>query len=235
MQRLLILLLIAGITFNCAGGDATDTQEETSDVNTEESSEVAEATMVNPNLASKEDLVALPQISEELAQQIIDQRPFLGIKAFHEVLSAAGLDASAIETLFVNCFVPLNLNTTPEEDFLMVPGVGKKMAHEFEEYRPYKKVAQFRREMGKYVDEAEIARYEQYVFVPIELNTATEEEILALPGVGKKMAHEFEEYRPYVSMEQFRREIGKYVDEKELARLERFVMLDTEGGSSSDE
>jgi DNA uptake protein ComE-like DNA-binding protein len=120
----------------------------------------------------------------------------------------------------------MNLNTTPEEDFMLVPGVGKKMAHEFEEYRPYKKIAQFRREMGKYVDEAEIARYEKYVFVPVELNTATEEEILALPGVGKKMAHEFEEYRPYKNMEQFRREIGKYVDDKELARLERLVYLD---------
>ena len=39
------------------------------------------------------------------------------------------------------------------------------------------------------------------------------------------MAHEFEEYRPYTSMEQFRKEIGKYVDEKELARLERLVYL----------
>jgi DNA uptake protein ComE-like DNA-binding protein len=124
------------------------------------------------------------------------------------------------------CFVPMNLNTTPEEDFMLIPGVGKKMAHEFEEYRPYKKIAQFRREMGKYVDEAEIARYEKYVFVPVELNTATEEEILALPGIGKKMAHEFEEYRPYKNIDQFRREIGKYVDDKELARLERLVYLD---------
>jgi hypothetical protein len=39
------------------------------------------------------------------------------------------------------------------------------------------------------------------------------------------MLHEFKEYRPYTSMEQFRREIGKYVDEKELARLGRYVVL----------
>jgi len=79
--------------------------------------------------------------------------------------------------------------------------------------------------MGKYVDDEEIARYEQYVFVPIDLNNATEAEIKAIPGVGDKMAHEFEEYRPYKNMEQFRREIGKYVDEKEVARLERYVQL----------
>ena len=39
------------------------------------------------------------------------------------------------------------------------------------------------------------------------------------------MLHEFKEYRPYRAIEQFRREIGKYVDEQEVARLERYVTL----------
>ena len=34
---------------------------------------------------------------------------------------------------------------------------------EFEEYRPYTNIEQFRREMGKYWDAAEVARLEQYV------------------------------------------------------------------------
>ena len=63
------------------------------------------------------------------------------------------------------------------------------------------------------------------VFVPIALNSATREDILLIPGVGRRMAHEFEEYRPYTSMEQFRREIGKYVDDDEVARLEMYVSL----------
>ncbi|MEM7660348.1 MAG: helix-hairpin-helix domain-containing protein, partial [Bacteroidota bacterium] len=129
------------------------------------------------------------------------------------------------EELYAQLFVPFNLNTTAEDDFKMIPGVGDRMAHEFEEYRPYVSIQQFRREIGKYVEETEVARYENYVFVPVELNTASEADIKALPGVGDRMAHEFEEYRPYASMEQFRKEIGKYVDDKELARLERFVYL----------
>ena len=100
------------------------------------------------------------------------------------------------------------------------------MAHEFEEYRPYTAMAQFEREMGKYVDDDEVARLAQYVFVPINLNTASREEILMVPGVGERMAHEFEEYRPYQNIEQFRREMGKYVDDDEVARLERYVTLD---------
>ncbi len=226
MKRLFWLMLLAGVIFNCSGESNTEKDKDVTP--TEEKADMPamkEAKVLNPNLASRKELVALPQIDEELAKQILDNRPFLNMKDFQTILM--GKVASAeMKALLTTCFVPLNLNTASKEEFLMVPGVGKKMAHEFEEYRPYKKIAQFRREMGKYVDEEEIARYEQYVFVPIALNSATEEEILALPGVGKRMAHEFEEYRPYKSMEQFRREIGKYVDEKELARLERLVYLD---------
>ena len=100
------------------------------------------------------------------------------------------------------------------------------MAHEFDEYRPYVALAQFRREIGKYVDDDELARLEQFVFIPLDLNTASREIIMQVPGMSPKMAHEFEEYRPYKAMAQFRKEIGKYVDEDEVARLERYVTLD---------
>jgi DNA uptake protein ComE-like DNA-binding protein len=123
-------------------------------------------------------------------------------------------------------FVHLNLNTATGEEILMIPNLGNRMVREFFEYRPYKAMAQFRREMGKYVDDKEVARMEQYVFVPINLNTATDEDILTIPGLGPRMLREFKEYRPYKSIEQFRREIGKYVDEKEVARLERYVTID---------
>lgn len=63
------------------------------------------------------------------------------------------------------------------------------------------------------------------MFVPINLNTASDEDILTIPGVGKRMLREFKEYRPYANMEQFRKEIGRYVDQKEVARLERYVTL----------
>ena len=106
-----------------------------------------------------------------------------------------------------------------------MPGVGNRMAHEFEEYRAYRAIAQFRREIGKYVDDEEVAAYEQFVFVPIDLNSASGEAILSIPGVGNRLLREFKEYRPYRGIEQFRREIGKYVDEEEVARLERYVYI----------
>jgi DNA uptake protein ComE-like DNA-binding protein len=76
------------------------------------------------------------------------------------------------------------------------------------------------------VDDDELARLAQFVFVPINLNTASDDDILSIPGVGPRLLHEFKEYRPYRRIEQFRREIGKYVSSDDVARLERYVTLD---------
>lgn len=175
--------------------------------------------VLNANLATESDLIALG-LSSELVTKLLAARPFLTMADFN-----VNVAEENTEELFKKLFVPFNLNTTAEKDFKMIPGVGDKMAHEFEEYKPYTSVLQFKREIGKYVDENEVARYLDYVFVPVELNTATENDIKALPGVGDKMTHEFLEYRPYKNLAQFRKEIGKYVDDKELSRLERFVYL----------
>ncbi len=180
--------------------------------------------VVNPNLASEAELAALPHMTTALAKQLVDQRPFLTMTAVHTALSRS-LNETQRQDLYARLFVPINLNTANRDEILLVPGVGNRMAHEFEEYRPYVALAQWRREMGKYVDDAEVARMEQYVFVPIDLNTASDEVLLTIPGMGPRMLHEFKEYRPYRSIEQFRREIGKYVSEKEVARFERYVVI----------
>lgn len=181
--------------------------------------------VLNPNLAGEKELQALPQLEAKLIKLLVDKRPFLRMSELHALLKDS-LKAEQLTELYAKLFVPINLNTATREEILLVPGVGKRMAHEFEEYRPYRAMAQFRREIGKYVDAKEVARLEQYVFVPINLNTASDEDILSIPGVGKRMLHEFKEYRPYKSIEQFRREIGKYVDKNEIARLESYVTLE---------
>jgi DNA uptake protein ComE-like DNA-binding protein len=180
--------------------------------------------VANPNRASSDELAALPHVTAELAAAIVAGRPYLSMADFNAVVTAHLSPEQAAE-LYVGLFLPINLNDVTNEERLMVPGVGRRMAHEFEEYQPYVAMEQFRREIGKYVDEEEVARLEQYVFIPIELNTASDEDILSIPGMGKRMLHEFKEYRPYVAIEQFRREIGKYVDDDEVARLERYVTV----------
>ncbi len=181
--------------------------------------------LLNPNLAGREELVALPQLDEALVDAILDERPFLDMSELHALLSRSLSDAQ-LTALYAQVFIPINLNTATREAILSIPSVGNRIAHEFEEYRPYRAIAQFRRELGKYVSDEEVARLEQYVFVPLNLNTATPEGLLTIPGVGNRLLREFLEYRPYVSMQQFRREIGKYVSDEEVARLERYLTLD---------
>lgn len=180
--------------------------------------------LLNANLATREQLAAIPGLDAEAVGALTEARPFLRMAELHAVV-AEHVDAEEHEALYGAIFVPIDLNDATDDEILLIPGVGNRMLHEFEEYRPYAALAQFHREIGKYVDDEGLARLAQYVYVRIDLNTASEEAILSIPGVGARMQHEFEEYRPYTSMAQFRREIGKYVDEDEVERLARYVEI----------
>ena len=70
-----------------------------------------------------------------------------------------------------------------------------------------------------------MARLAQYAFIPLNLNTAAQADFMTIPGAGKRMAHEFDEYRPWKTPAQFEKEIGKYVDAKEVKRLWRYVVI----------
>ena len=106
------------------------------------------------------------------------------------------------------------------------PGAGARMVREFAEYRPWKSWAQFDKEIGKYVGADGAAKLAQYCFIPVNLNTATDEDILSIPGAGTRMVREFKEYRPWKSWAQFDKEIGKYVGQKETDRLKRYVVIE---------
>ena len=182
-------------------------------------------TIVDANTIAEADLAKLPGMTPAIAKNLVAKRPFLSVTALDQFLSGAGLTREQITALYGRIFVHINLNSASREEILLIPGVGNRMLHEFEEYRPYAALAVFHREIDKYVDDAELARLEQYVFVPIDLNTASDADILTIPGLGNRMLREFKEYRPYDGIERFRREIGKYVSKEEVARLERYVTI----------
>jgi DNA uptake protein ComE-like DNA-binding protein len=152
-------------------------------------------TIIDANIASDKELAAMPHLNAALVKAILDGRPFPSITELDALLSKS-LKREQIAELYGRLFVHLNLNTATREQILLIPNAGPRMAHEFEEYRPYKALAQFHREIDKYVDDEELARLEQYVFVPINLNTASDADILTIPGLGNRMLHEFKEYRP---------------------------------------
>jgi DNA uptake protein ComE-like DNA-binding protein len=145
--------------------------------------------------------------------------------ALDAFLQSQKLSRAQLTELHGRLFLHINLNAATNEEIQLIPGLGARMLREFLEYRPYAALAVFHRAIDKYVDDAELARLEQYVFVPIDLNTASDADILTIPGLGNRMLREFKEYRPYKAMEQFRREIGKYVSKEGVARMERYVTI----------
>ncbi len=181
-------------------------------------------TVLEANTATESQLAALPHMTVGLAKELIAARPFLSATAFDAFL-APTLSKDQRTELYPTLFVHIDLNSATREEIQLVPGIGPRMTREFLEYRPYRGIAVFRREMGKYVNETEVARLEQYVFVPMDINTATDEELNTIPGFGPRMLREFKEYRPFRNVEQFRREIGKYVNAREVARLERYIFV----------
>jgi len=181
--------------------------------------------LLDPNIATEAQLTALPGLTPAIVQSIIRARPFSSIVPLDSLLAAAPFTSEQRTELYRRMFIYVNLNTGTRAEIVLIPGAGNRMAREFAEYRPWTSLAQFRREIGKYVDTTEVARLEQYVFVPVNLNTASDDDILSIPGAGRRMVREFKEYRPWTSFEQFRREIGKYVDAREVARLERYVVI----------
>jgi DNA uptake protein ComE-like DNA-binding protein len=181
--------------------------------------------VVDANTATEQVLVAAPNMTAPIVKALIAARPFNSIVDLNKFLLSQKLTQEQASQFYSKAFVYVNLNTGTAEEIMLIPGAGKRMAHEFEEYRPWRNWAQFQKEIGKYVNQDEVARLAQYAFIPVNINTASDADIQTIPGVGARMLHEFKEYRPWKSIEQFHKEIGKYVDAKEVRRLARYVVI----------
>jgi len=120
--------------------------------------------ILDPNAATREQVLALPGMDAATADALIAGRPYADMRAVDRVLARHMTEAER-DSMYARLWKPLDLNTASGEEILLSPGVGPRMRHEFEEYRPYKSIEQFRREIGKYVDDREVARLERYVTI----------------------------------------------------------------------
>jgi DNA uptake protein ComE-like DNA-binding protein len=120
----------------------------------------------------------------------------------------------------------MNANTATVEEIAGLPHMDEILAEVVVNNRPFVTIGELHHLLSSDLDDEQLEALYGRLFLPVNLNDATRSDILLIPGVGGRMAHEFEEYRPYSNIEQFRREIGKYVDTAEVARLEQYVTLD---------
>ena len=185
--------------------------------------------LVEPNIAADSQLTRVG-ITGHAAHLIGEAKPILSAVKLDGILSEAGLTAAQRKELYGKVFVHVDLNRGTDAEFMLIPGMTATTLTAIKAGRPWATFDAFQTSLGKTMNATEVARLEQYLFIPIELNTFTEPlmDTFASIGVGtRRWKHEFAEYRPWTSEAQFRREIGKYVraNPKEVDRLWRYVVI----------
>lgn len=167
MRKIVLAAAIAGITLTLAG--CSQGSDDSADPAAEAATEApatagaAEAgTVLDASTATAAQLAGAKGVSPELAEAIIAGQPYASVLALTAKLRET-LSQEAAAAVLENVFVPVSLNSATEKEIKLIPGMTGRMVHEFLEYRPYKDMAEFDREIGKYVDAAEVARFRRYI------------------------------------------------------------------------
>ena len=162
------------------------------------------------NTMTEAELAAVPNLTPAIAKTIVAKRPFVSITELNTLLLAQGLTAEQAMAVYPKAFVHINLNTATPEEILLVPGAGRRMVREFPEYRPWRTWGQFDREIGKYVGGAENAqKLGQYTFIPMNVNLATDAELMTVPGADQAWIAKVKKGRPYNSAADLEKAVGR--------------------------
>jgi DNA uptake protein ComE-like DNA-binding protein len=121
--------------------------------------------------------------------------------------------------------MPLNPNTATAAQLAAVPHLTPALVQEIVAKRPLGSPTALDAILAPSLSATQRQQIYPLLFVPMNLNTASVADINLVPGMTVRMIHEFREYRPYRSIDQFRAEIGKYVDKNEVARFERYIFV----------
>jgi len=122
--------------------------------------------LLDANMATENELQQLPHMTPAIVKSMIARRPIATAIDLNKLLLEQKLTPEQAREFYRQAFVKINLNTGLRDEFLLIPGVGSRMAGELMEYRPWKTWAQFDKEIGKYVGQQETDRLKQFVFIP---------------------------------------------------------------------
>lgn len=178
--------------------------------------------VIDPNVAQGRELLTVSGLTAELVKTILDSRPFLSMAEFDAFLGR-DLDRDQRRAIYLRLFLPVNVNTTTDEEWRLVPGMGAHLLRDFKENRPFGSLASFSQEIGKYLPPKDVAQLTQYVFVPLDVNAASDEDLRTIPGMTPKLLATIKKHRPYHDLAAFTQTIRKAVSAKEAARLTVFL------------
>ena len=163
VRLILGIAALFGVAACASGEKAEDTAAAMAAAGDSAAPAPAAPAMVNPNDATAEQLRAVSGLDSATVATIIAGRPYTTMIAVDNKL--AKKTEAERDSIYTRLFVPIDINKATRKEIELIPGVGPKMSHEFEEYRPWTSIEQFRREIGKYVDSTEVARLERYIVI----------------------------------------------------------------------
>ena len=168
MKQNKVTVYFAGIVLTalaaCSGGaDDTAVNADSITVEAAAPAPVASNGLIDPDLATREQLLAVPGLDATSADALISGRPYANMLEVDAALTA--VPEAQRKQAYVTLFKPIDLNTAAPEEMMLIPGMTDHLTHEFEEYRPYTEIQRFRTEIGKYVDATVVARLERYVAI----------------------------------------------------------------------
>lgn len=106
-----------------------------------------------------------------------------------------------------------------------LPGMSDSVTLALIAGRPYTSMTALDKVLARHLTEQQRDSVYARLWLPLDLNTASSDEILLIPGVDGRERQVLEEYRPYMGIEKYRRDIGQKLGPEDAARIERFVKL----------
>ena len=123
---------------------------------------------VNLNTATPEEFLLVPGSNKRWAHEFEEYRPWTSYAQFDKEIgkyTTPRNDQATLDKFKQYMFIPIDLNTGTDADFMTIPGMTSKMVNEFKEYRPWKSKAQFDKEITKYVPARETERLWRFVVI----------------------------------------------------------------------
>lgn len=182
-------------------------------------------TVADANAVAESELATYPHMTPAIAKALVAKRPFASIKDLNAFLLSQGLTQAQANEFYGKAFVHINLNTATSEEILLVPNAGKRMAHEFDEYRPWRNYAQFNKEIGKYVGAEATAKLAQYTFIPIDANAAADDALMTIPGANAALVQKIKAGRPYKTVAELETALAKGANAADAKRVARFFVI----------
>lgn len=181
--------------------------------------------VVDVNTVNEKTLATFASMTPAIAKAVVAKRPFQSPVDLNTLLLAQGLTQEQANAFYGKAFVHINLNTATSEEILLVPRAGKKMAHEFDEYRPWKTWAQFAKQIGKYVGADATAKLAQYAFIPMSANTAADAHLMTIPGANAALVTNIKKGRPYRTIDDVERALAKGSTPADGKRIARYLVV----------